>query len=78
MRITFDDLTSINILSQFNDGIIPRYGRKGSTMQGVCWCSCGKCIGNLLLMKENMFVGFIDTVCDCGNVINFSTAKDNI
>ena len=76
MRIKFDNYTDVSEVLKFNIGINPIYGK--GTMKGVAWCSCGKCVGNILLFKNNKVVGFLETECNCGNQINWSEADKYI
>lgn len=76
MMITLDRLSNIEEIKQFNTGIKPRYGKKGSTSRGNAWCSCGKCIGNLLLFPNRMVMGWFETRCRCGNEIDWSVADE--
>lgn len=72
MRVIFKEPTSILAVLRFNDGIIPRYGT--GTMKGAFWCPCGKCVGDMLLLKDGNIVGWLDTECGCGHKINWSQA----
>jgi hypothetical protein len=75
MRIEFENLFDIYDVQQFNVGVEPRYGRKGSTMRGVVWCHCGACVADISLLKECKVVGWLDTKCSvCGSQINYSDA----
>lgn len=81
MRINFDEKTDISVLQKYSEGKEPMYGRKGSTSRGIAWCKnphCEGCVGHLMLLRNNMIVGFIDTECRCGQKINWSTAETHI
>lgn len=72
MKISFKDHTDISEVLKFNTGIKPIYGK--GTMKGCAWCSCRRCVCNLLLFKNNTVVGFLETECSCGNKIDYSDA----
>ena len=75
MRINFEKVTDLYEVQKFNVGVEPRYGRKGSTMRGVVWCPCGRCVADMLLIKGCDVVGWLDTKCSvCGSQINYSDA----
>ena len=75
-RVRFNHETHVAELSKFNSGVKPRYGR--GTMRGVAWCSCGCCVGDVVLLSNNNVLGWIDPVCYCGNQIDWSDAKEFI
>ena len=73
MRIRFGSDTDIVELLKFNIGIKPRYGK--GTMKGCVWCSCGCCTGDILKLKNNKVIGWINVeCCYCGNKIDYSEA----
>lgn len=78
MRITFEKPTSIKKVLSFNQGVEPRWGKKGSTSRGTVWCTCGECVGYLLLLSECVVVGWFETKCSCGNHIDWSKVNSNI
>lgn len=76
MRVRFEDCTDILEVLKFNNGIKPKYGK--GTSKGCAWCSCGRCVGDILLFKNNNVVGWLDTECSCGNQIDWSEANDKL
>ena len=77
MRIKFHNYTDISEVLKFNTGIKPKYGK--GTMEGVVWCSCGCCTGDIVLWENNTIIGWIDTECiSCGNKIDYSEADKHI
>lgn len=77
MRIAFNKPTEITEVTKHATGVKPIYAEKSSTSQGDVWCTCGECVGSLL-QKDSTVVGWIDTVCGCGNQIDFSEAAENL
>lgn len=75
MKVSFKKWTDISEVLKFDTGINLIYGK--GTMKGCAWCSCGRCVGNLLC-KNNKVVGFLNTECSCGNQIDWSDADKYI
>ena len=76
MIAIFKQPTDISEVLKFKDGVMPRYGR--GTMKGAFWCPCGRCVGDILLLSENVITGWINTKCSCGYEINWSQADKYI
>ena len=78
MQIKFNRLTDVKEVTKYNTGVKPRYGKKGSTSRGSAWCSCGQCVGSLLLFLNGTVKGWFETECGCGNRIDWSEVEENL
>lgn len=73
MRVDFNFKDNVNVSEalKFNTGIKPRYGK--GTMKGCVYCSCGRCVACLMLLKNRKIMGYLETRCTrCHNEIDYS------
>ena len=73
MKIKFEDWVDKTEVLKYNAGVKPHFGR--GTMKGIAWCTCEKCVGNLVIMHDSTY-GWFETECSrCGNSIDWSEAE---